>query len=239
VSASSIDARGSTAARSGDCWRQIGVWGDRSCPELPGVTHCHNCPVFAAAGRRLLDRPAPPDYLEAWRERVMTPLPAPPGDERVLIVFRVGAEWLALPASCLREIVEPRPVHRVPHRTTDALLGLVNVGGELRVCLALGAIIGAVPASSPTPSPAPPTPATTARAWARMLVVEHGRHAWAFPVDEVRGIERVAAAELVRPPVTIERGTPCWVEGVFALAAERVGLLDHELVSERVKELCA
>jgi len=217
------------SARPDDCWRHIGVWGDRSCAELPGVTHCHNCPVFAGAGRRLLDRAAPDGYLDAWRERLLAPTPAPPDDERVLLVFRVGGEWLALPASCLREVVEPRPVHRVPHRTTEALLGLVNVGGELRVCLALAAIIAAAPASA----------ATTARAWARMLVVEQGRHAWVFPVDEVRGIERVAAAALLPPPVTVERGTPCWVAGVFAQGDERVGLLDAELVCQRVKELCA
>jgi chemotaxis-related protein WspD len=207
------------------------VWGDRSCDELPGVVHCQNCPVFASAGRRLLDRPAPPGYLEAWHERVLTPMPAPAAGERVLVVFRIGAEWLALPASCVREIVDPRPVHRVPHRTSDALLGLVNVGGELRVCLALGAIIGAAPAANAA--------STVAHAWARMLVIEHGRHAWVFPVDEVRGIQRVAGDALGRPPVTIERGSPCWVEGVFAHDEDRVGLLDHELVCQRAKELCA
>jgi len=216
------------SARPDDCWRRIGVWGDRSCAELADVTHCHNCPVFARAGRRLLDRAAPAGYLDAWGERLVAPVPSPPDDERVLLVFRVGSEWLALPASCLREVVEPRPVHRVPHRTTDALLGIVHVGGELRVCLALGAIIGAAPASAATPT----------RAWARMLVVEQDRHAWVFPVDEIRGIERIAAAALQRPPVTVERGTPCWVASVFAQGDERVGLLDHELVCQRVKELC-
>lgn len=219
------------SARPDDCWRRIGVWGDRSCSELPGVTHCHNCPVFAGAGRWLLDRPAPDGYLEAWRERLMAPMPSPPAGERVLVVFRVGSEWLALPTACLREVVEPRPVHRVPHRTTDALLGIVNVGGELRVCLALGAIIGAAPETSAAPG--------SARTWPRMLVVEQDRQAWVFPVDEVRGMQRVAADALLRPPATVERGTPCWVESVFALDDLRVGLLDHELVCQRVKELCA
>src|SRR4051812_32697640 len=55
------------------CWHRIGVWGDRSCPELAKVTHCHNCPVFAAAGRRFLDGPSPPDYLDEWTERLARP----------------------------------------------------------------------------------------------------------------------------------------------------------------------
>ena len=36
------------------CWNQIGVQGDATCPELPKVVHCRNCPVYAAGGRALL-----------------------------------------------------------------------------------------------------------------------------------------------------------------------------------------
>ena len=34
-----------------DCWNRIGFCGDRSCPELAHVVHCHNCQVFSNAGR--------------------------------------------------------------------------------------------------------------------------------------------------------------------------------------------
>ena len=47
--------------------------GDRSCPELAKVTHCHNCPVFATAGRRFLDAPRPPGYLDEWTARLAAP----------------------------------------------------------------------------------------------------------------------------------------------------------------------
>ena len=50
----------------GDCWNQIGVSGDRSCPELETFIHCRNCPVFAAAARTFFDRPAPEGYLAGW-----------------------------------------------------------------------------------------------------------------------------------------------------------------------------
>ncbi|MEM7650108.1 MAG: chemotaxis protein CheW, partial [Cyanobacteria bacterium P01_A01_bin.70] len=36
---------------SHDCWNQIGVRGDRTCPTLETVIHCHNCPVYSQAGR--------------------------------------------------------------------------------------------------------------------------------------------------------------------------------------------
>ena len=61
-----------------DCWNRIGVWGDRSCPELASAVHCHNCPVFATAGRQFLDVPSPSGYLEDWAERLAAL--APHGD---------------------------------------------------------------------------------------------------------------------------------------------------------------
>ena len=41
-----------------DCWNRIGVRGDRSCPELARVIHCHNCPVFSRRRPALPRRPA-------------------------------------------------------------------------------------------------------------------------------------------------------------------------------------
>ena len=50
-----------------ECWRVIGVSGDRSCPELEQFIHCRNCPVLAEAARSFFDRAAPEGYLDAWR----------------------------------------------------------------------------------------------------------------------------------------------------------------------------
>ena len=66
------------------CWREIGVWGDRSCPQLPPVVHCSNCSVFTGEARALLERPVDPAYLAWLTESVATraeeaaaPAPAP------------------------------------------------------------------------------------------------------------------------------------------------------------------
>src|SRR5262245_44491396 len=108
-----------------DCWNRIGVRGDRSCPELAKVVHCHNCPVFAAAGRRFLDAPSPPGYLDEWTDRLAAPPELAASDLQSVLVFRLGEEWLALPARVLVEVTTPRPVRRVPHRG-GLLAGLVN-----------------------------------------------------------------------------------------------------------------
>jgi chemotaxis-related protein WspD len=75
-----------------DCWNQIGVRGDRSCPELATVGHCHNCPVFAAAGRRFLDGPCPDGYLEEWTQRLAAPVADATSDLHSVLIFRLSAE---------------------------------------------------------------------------------------------------------------------------------------------------
>lgn len=55
---------------SDDCWNQIGVEGDRSCPQLKTAIHCRNCSVYSLAGRSLLEREASPEYLHEWTQIV-------------------------------------------------------------------------------------------------------------------------------------------------------------------------
>jgi chemotaxis-related protein WspD len=52
-----------------------------------------------------------------------------------MLVFRLGREWLALPATSLVEVTALRPLHRVPHRTSGVLEGLVNIRGQLQLCV--------------------------------------------------------------------------------------------------------
>src|SRR5262249_25231110 len=130
-----------TRPATGDCWNTIGVHGDRSCPELTRVVHCQNCPVFAAAGRRFLDAPSPPGYLEEWTERLAAPVEKAVGDLESVLTFHLGDEWLALPVRVLIEVTTPRPVHRVPYRA-GLLAGLVNIRGELHLCAHLARLLG-------------------------------------------------------------------------------------------------
>jgi Magnesium chelatase, subunit ChlI len=59
-----------------DCWNQIGVFGDGTCPELAKVIHCRNCPVYAAGGRSLLMLGRPRAGTSLLARRLTTILPA-------------------------------------------------------------------------------------------------------------------------------------------------------------------
>jgi len=125
-----------------ECWRVIGVAGDRSCPELQAFVHCRNCPVLAEAARSFFDRPAPEGYLDAWQAILEEPAEAADGADTSVLVFRVDHEWLSLPTGALVEVTPSRTLHTVPHRAGTALAGIVNVRGQLQLCVSLHAVLG-------------------------------------------------------------------------------------------------
>src|SRR5271170_6025353 len=95
-----------------DCWNRIGVKGDGSCPELLKVVHCHNCPVFAAAGQHLFLREPPPECVEEWTQALAHKEAAADTDTAAVLVFRIGEEWLAMDVRSLVEVSEKRAVRR-------------------------------------------------------------------------------------------------------------------------------
>lgn len=220
------------APGQGDCWNRIGVFGDRSCPELTPVGHCHNCPVFAAAGRRFLDGPAPPGYLEEWAARLAEPEEAAAGEVVGVLVFRVGGEWLALPVGVLVEVTPPRPIHRVPFRG-GLLAGLVNVRGELHLAVRLDQLLGI--RAAPTQEAPAANGAGQRPGLPRLLVVRRGPDAWVFPVDEVDGVQRFPAADLAAVPPTLGRAAGRFTRGVFRHDGRAVGYLDAARLFEALR----
>ena len=242
-----------TRPAAGDCWNSIGVRGDRSCPELGRVVHCQNCPVFAAAGRRFLDAPSPPGYLEEWTERLAAPVEEAAADLESVLTFRLADEWLALPARVLVEVTTARPVHRVPYRG-GLLAGLVNIRGELYLCAHLDRLLRIeklAGAESPTPRVvrrgfADSAPATQAngeqsrdgrqgRPAERLLVVHRDADRWVFPVTAVGQVARVPRGEIRPPPATVGRAAAHLSRGVFAWEGRLVGLLDDRRLFEALR----
>jgi chemotaxis-related protein WspD len=209
------------AAPMDDCWRHIGVSGDRSCPELATFIHCRNCPVLTSAARRFFDRPAPAGYLDSWREILEQPEVARDADARSVLVFRLGDEWLALPTAVLAEVTSPRQLHRVPHRSGAELAGIVNIRGQLQVCILLEGLLG-------LPAPAVSIPVETSTA--RLIVVERvgdrGAERWVFRVDEVAGVHRVPGQSLRDVPATVSGAGTRATTALFSWHDRTVGLLD-------------
>ncbi len=199
-----------------DCWNQIGVQGDRSCPELARHVHCRNCPTYRAGAEALLERELAAEELELRTRRFAEPSPREPTDLLSLLIFRLAAEWLALPTRAVESVLDARPVHSLPHRRNGVVLGVANVRGELVVCVSLARLLGGEQTA--------PRPAERARE--RLLVLRRGASRFVARVDEVHGTQRCARDALRRAPETVSRSAATYSSMVLTWAERSVGCLD-------------
>jgi len=207
-----------------ECWRTIGVSGDRSCPELQSYVHCRNCPVLAEAARGFFERGAPPGYLDSWRAILEEPAEAARAADSSVLVFRVGREWLALPTAALVEVTPARTIHTVPHRQGTPLAGLVNIRGQLQLCVSLHAVLGLE--GGPTAG----TPGGPVEGTPRLIVAEReaagSTERWVFGVDDVAGVHRVGRADLRPVPSTVGQAAARCSSALFEWQDRTVALLD-------------
>ena len=222
----------------GDCWSHIGVSGDRTCPELSSFIHCRNCPVFATAARSFFERPAPEGYLASWSRWLANSVEQDGGDEGVreyenetrsheekvsVLIFRLGPEWLAFRTHTIAEVTTSRPVHRVPHRTNEVFLGLVNLQGQVQLCVSLHGLLGVTATST----------------LARLVVLRDRNRAesWAFAADEVLGVQHVSRGRWRGVPSTLSNPAVAFSQAVLSWKERSIGLLDEERVFMALRSL--
>jgi chemotaxis-related protein WspD len=222
---------------AGDCWNTIGVAGDRSCPELKTHIHCRNCPIFAGAARSFFERRAPEGYLAEWSRWLAESTGFGSGgdarkangehflsqEEAVsVLIFRLGQDWLAFRTKTVAEVTLPRPVHRVPHRSNSVLTGIVNLQGQVQLCVSLHGLLGA--SAGPAPSP-------------RLVVLRDADRAetWAFTADDVVGVRRVPRSQWRSVPSTLINPAVGFSEAVLSWDGRTVGLLDEKRVFTAIR----
>ncbi|MDJ0732348.1 MAG: chemotaxis protein CheW [Crocosphaera sp.] len=230
------------------CWNDIGVSGNSSCPELKTVIHCRNCPVYRGSGRTLLQRNAPEGYVEEWtdilaqnwqqtltkaEEKASSLVKKDSASDEViaLIIFRVSQEWLALPAWVIKEITHIHPIHTLPHRSNHVFAGIVNIRGEILMCILLRNLLS-LPhidlneknenltySSSIVPV-----------VYKRMIVIEIQSNRWVFPVDEILGVYRFSSKQLQDTPVVISKTPDTYTKKILTVEEKNINYLDYELV---------
>lgn len=209
---------GNPQATVEDCWNRIGVFGDKSCQRLERHIHCRNCEVYGAAAIALLDRYGSTlelDDSQYGQGEVVEET----GEQRSLLIFRLGEQWLAIATRRLAEVMPVSPIHVLPHRKAHGLLGVTNVRGTLVACLALGELLGLEQADGRRGNQ---------RVIPRMLILESDSGPLVAPVDEVSGIQRIPLARIGAARQDDSRTISRFTAGVLQWQGQSITLLDDE-----------
>ena len=212
-----------SSVKLNDCWNNIGVWGNHECGELKKVIHCRNCVVYSSAAAQLLGAELPPDYLERWTAHFAAEPKVQSRQLQAALIFRIGAEWLALSPINIQEIAEGRPIHSGSQKRSNILSGLANIRGELLVCVALDRLLDIGKTGLEKSS-------SKRAIYSRLVVAGRGGSRFVFPVDEVHGIYKFDPNELKEIPSTVAKAQTTYMRGILLWQNKSVGCLDDELL---------
>ena len=212
-----------------ECWNEIGVFGDASCPELSTYHHCSHCPKYTEGARQLLEQEPPPEYLSEWTAELAKEKEIAPTNTFSAVLFRIGSHRFALSTKLFREIIEIQKIHTIPHRSNRELLGLTNIRGTLHLCVSVHELLKLANINtSAEPHQAFPN---GIRIYPRTVVVEKDGKAWAFYVDEIIGMQKFAAGEIIEfsDVQKMSRGIVEWEGNSF-------DVLNEDLFFERLQQ---
>jgi chemotaxis-related protein WspD len=200
------------------CWKIIGVYGDGSCEKINSYIHCRHCPIFAKAGRSLLDREITEKAIKEWTEIYSTPKKQEATDSLSVVVFRIHNEYFALKTKYFQETIELKAIHTVPFRTNNVFLGIVNVGGELLLAISAKNLFDLSETLYEIPQIA---------SFKRMVVVIFNGHRCVLPVDEVIGVTQISESIIQKAPITLAKSPTSFSSGIFNLNNKNIGLIDE------------
>jgi chemotaxis-related protein WspD len=188
---------------------------------------------MAEAARAFFDREAPEGYLESWSGILEEPGTTDNSHPLSVLVFRLGREWLALSTLVLVEVTTPRTCHRIPHRVGGLLEGVLNIRGQLQLCISAHRLLGIDPttADEAVRTDGVPTAERLPQAdLRRLLVVERagrsGLDRWVFSTDQVAGVQRVERTAMRAVPATVSQSGARFCHALFDWQGVVVAILD-------------
>ncbi len=174
----------------------------------------------------LLQRTPPLGYLQEWSETLLHPLKEEVYSENQIsvIVFRLGDEWLALKSHCFKEVSEERPIHKVPHRSNEVFLGLVNLSGELQLCMDLRSLLGIKGKSEEIPLKSK-----------RLIAIQSESDLCVFPIEEIDGLYLLNPEQIAEVPSTFSHSLKSRYCGIIYLKEMTVGYLDEKVIFQSLR----
>ncbi len=192
---------------------------DRLELETAGTLDDQTCGAQDTAMSRLLDRPLTDDLLREATEQVAQPRSQPARELASALMFRIGREHLAVPATDVDRVTRVSVVRRIPHRGNRIIRGLCNIDGELVLCGSLSGLLELPEEAQGAESAANDSDES------RMVVLGPESNRWAVEVDCVLGLQHFQRASCKSPPVTVRQAMRCFTTSLLSLADDKVATL--------------
>lgn len=194
--------------------------------------------ALRSASAKLLGQPMALDYLLAQTERVAQAEQTVPSSVCSALIFRLGAEWLALPADLFQQVLSPLSAHSLPHRSNATLLGVINVKGQLLLKVSLLSVLGLEEQNGGRSLADKPEARSGYR---RTIVVSQvlesgGADVWAFDVDEIYGIQAVPFDDLQPVTASVATAADTCTRYLFDWQDKRISFLDNIKLFDLVRK---
>lgn len=169
---------------------------------------------------KLLDKTPNSTYVQEWtdilsHERGSVHLKA----VQSILLFKIGNECLALKTSVVKEVIGMRLIRVIPHLTDGILNGIINLRGQLALCIALEKVL-----QIDTPS------IDNSNNTSKMISIGLNDSNWVFIADEVFGIHLIYEGDITNTPVTVAKSTANYLKGIISIENKTASLLDEELL---------
>lgn len=211
------------------CWISDGIYGNAACPELEVFGHCRQCPIYAEAGRDLLNRPIPEGLIEERAALMAKTKKKEHARPLSVMIFRLESEYLALGTQYFEQVAEAAAIHGIPLKSNRIFQGIVNIDGELHLCVSIKGLLDLESREGADKAD---------QAVERLMVIKKDGQRFVFPVDEVRGVHRISEDEINNPPATVSKWAMSMIRGLFHLKGTYVGLLrEDDLFSALTRSL--
>ena len=175
----------------------------------------------------LLDRTPPAELIEEWTADLASPKNFSEAEDLMaVIVFRCNQQWSALSAHIFDCVCTPRPIRTVPLRTGDAFRGLVNIDGELSLCVSLPTILGIADEGEYQ------TGLLTTR---RLCLIRCERERVAFEVDELLGHRSIPRNSFTSVPENLAGNSNSYTESYCTLEGKLIALLNINKLSASLR----
>ncbi|MBE6414202.1 MAG: chemotaxis protein CheW [Verrucomicrobiaceae bacterium] len=193
------------------CWAEKGLWGDCTCSQLGNVIHCRNCATYENAATQHL------------QTNVLPKLPAVrnSADEfkqsgKAYFIFKCANLYFALSPNYVGEITPISEVHRIPHRSGNAIEGISNINGELVLVIDIYSTFSLVKPETEN---------------GLMVLCKFGGENFAFKTESVLGVRKVDEAKIVEV-ADVSRRFVC--ESFSVNNLKNINVLDIELLTSAI-----